>query len=339
MANEAMTIGNITVKPGEMKRGKIEIGKDLYGNTRGLPVIVYNGIKDGPCLWLTGCTHGDEPEGPFSMFLLMKRPEMDVTKIAGSVVLVPEPNVEAATSGQRGDPRDNMTYDMNRIYPGKPDGFRTERVAWIYDQYVKKYADLHLALHSGGDHSMLCRAHFCCENPESLELSRAMGPDWDLANSSGEPGRLGSPTSWLAGMGKGALTVEHGGWCKTLQNDFRDVAEVYVKAYINVMKYYHMIEGEAEIAPVAYRSHQIACLAGGTGIFVGEDVPLRTMLKKGTTLGRIYNLYGDQVDEIKAPADGQIFGLRSRPAVMEGEWCCFFAVIDEVRDDIRVSKK
>ena len=28
MANEAMTIGNITVKPGEMKRGKIEIGKD-----------------------------------------------------------------------------------------------------------------------------------------------------------------------------------------------------------------------------------------------------------------------------------------------------------------------
>ncbi len=337
MAKE-ITIGDITVKAGEVKRCRINIGKDLYGNERGIPAIVYNGAKDGPCLWLTGCTHGDEPEGPFSMKLLMDRPEMDVKKMSGSVVLVPAFNVEAATNGLRGDPRDNMTYDMNRIYPGAEKGFRTERVAYIYNQLLEKYADYHLALHSGGDHSMLCRAHFAPENPESLELSRALGPDFDLAMKS-SVGSKGSPTSWLAGLGKGSLTVEHGGWCRCLQNDFREVADVYVKAYLNVMRYFHMIDGEPEIAKVAYRAHQEACLAGGTGIFVGEDVPLREYMEKGTVLGHIYNLWGEEIDTIKAPANGQIFGLRSKPAVMEGEWCCFFGAIDEVRDDIRVPAK
>ena len=34
------------------------------------------------------------------------------------------------------------------------------------------------------------------------------------------------------------------------------------------------------------------------------------------------------------PEEGVVFGLRSRPAVIEGEWCCFFGIIDEVRDDL-----
>jgi hypothetical protein len=35
-----------------------------------------------------------------------------------------------------------------------------------------------------------------------------------------------------------------------------------------------------------------------------------------------------------APEEGVVFGLRSRPAVLEGEWCCFFGIIDEVRSDL-----
>ena len=46
-----ITIGDITVKAGEVKRCKINIGSDLYMNERGIPVIVYNGVKDGPCLY------------------------------------------------------------------------------------------------------------------------------------------------------------------------------------------------------------------------------------------------------------------------------------------------
>jgi predicted deacylase len=79
-----------------------------------------------------GSTHGDEPEGPYSIALLTKQPELDPKKMAGTLVLVPALNVEALMDGQRGDPRDAFSYDMNRFYPGKPDGYPSERVAWAY---------------------------------------------------------------------------------------------------------------------------------------------------------------------------------------------------------------
>jgi len=335
---EAIKIGNISVMPGEMKRGAIAIGKNMYGIERELPVIVYRGLHEGKCLWITGSTHGDEPEGPFSIKLLMDRPELDPAKMSGTLVLVPALNVEALMDGRRGDPRDAFSYDMNRFYPGKPDGYPSERVAWAFHEIASKYADLHLAIHSGGDHSMLCRAFFAPENPESLELGKALGPEWDLALTS-NVGGTGNPTSVFAGMGKGALTVEHGGYCRCLTTEFVEVCMKYVNGYINIMKHYHMIEGESTYADKWYRGHQIALLANASGLFVGADVPLREMIKKGTVLGHIYNLYGDVLETLTAPTDGQVFGLRYRPSVIEGEWCCFFGAIDEIRNDLMIAGK
>jgi predicted deacylase len=48
----------------------------------------------------------------------------------------------------------------------------------------------------------------------------------------------------------------------------------------------------------------------------------------------VYDLYGTVTAEVVAPEEGVVFGLRSRPSVLEGEWCCFFGIIDEVRDDL-----
>ena len=332
-----LKIGNVVTNPGEMKRGTISIGKNMYGIEREIPIVVYHGIKEGKNLWIMGSTHGDEPEGPYSIALLTKQPELDPKKMAGTLVLVPALNVEALMDGQRGDPRDAFSYDMNRFYPGKPDGYPSERVAWAYHEIASKHADLHLAIHSGGDHSMLCRAFFAPENPESLELGKAMGPDWNLALHSRKAG-TGNPTAMFGGMGKGALTVEHGGYCRTLTTDFHEVAQVYLDAYLNVMRHYGMIEGQAVYAKQWSRGHQVALLANASGLFVGADVPLRTPLKKGTVFGHIYNLYGDVLETLTAPADGQIFGLRYRPSVIEGEWCSFYAVIDEEREDLLVSK-
>ena len=54
----------------------------------------------------------------------------------------------------------------------------------------------------------------------------------------------------------------------------------------------------------------------------------------GTPLGRVYDLYGDVLAQVDAPEDGVVFGLRYRPAVLEGEWCCFYGIIEAVRDDL-----
>ena len=79
----------------------------------------------------------------------------------------------------------------------------------------------------------------------------------------------------------------------------------------------------------------LALLAPASGMWVGEEkMVFETEMPSGTPLGKIYDLYGDVTAEVVAPEDGVVFGLRSRPSVLEGEWCCFFGIIDEVRSDL-----
>ena len=59
-----------------------------------------------------------------------------------------------------------------------------------------------------------------------------------------------------------------------------------------------------------------------------------TAIPKDTLLGQLYNLYGDVIAEVRAPQEGVVFGLRSRPAVIEGEWCCFFGVVEQTVNDL-----
>jgi uncharacterized protein len=327
----ALNISNVSVKPGEMKRGGIPIGKDMYGLERHIPITVYRGTKDGPILWLNGAAHGDEPEGPFSIFLACKK--LEPKKMRGTVVAVPVMNVEAFTAGTRGDPLDTFSYDMNRVYPGKANGYTTERVAYAHWQAMKDTCDLQIAIHSGGEHSYLAHMIFASNNPISMELAAAMGPQWSLVFASPTGG--GNPSSQIGALGKGGITVELGGNCRLLTSDFHNVSQDLGESYLNVMRHYKMIPGKAKYAPEWRQGYQIALLAPATGMFVGNPkLPFETEIKQGTLLGQIYDLYGDVVAELKAPQKGVVFGLRSRASVLEGQWCCFFGVVEKTVNDL-----
>jgi uncharacterized protein len=328
---QALEIGTVSVMPGETKRGGIPIGADMYGRERQIPIIVSRGIEDGPILWLNGATHGDEPEGPFSIFLAIQ--QIDPQKMRGTVVAVPVLNVEAFTAGTRGDPLDTFSHDMNRLYPGKADGYPTERVAHAHWQAMKGNCDLQIAIHSGGEHSYLAHMIFASDNPPSLELAAAMGPNWTLVFRSGTGG--GNPSSQIGALGKGGVTVELGGNCRTLTSDFHKIAEDLCAGYLNVMRHYGMIEGQAQYAGSWRMGYQIALLAPATGMFVGNpDLPFEKRIDAGTILGQIYGLYGDVIGDVRAPQEGVVFGLRARPSVLEGQWCCFFGVVEETVDDL-----
>lgn len=326
-----LKIGNVSVMPGESKRGGIPIGPDMFSRDREIPIIVVRGVEDGPILWINGATHGDEPEGPFSIFMALEH--LNPQQMRGTVVAVPVLNVPAFTAGKRGDPLDAFTYDMNRIYPGKANGYPSERVAFAHWTAMKDSCDLQIAIHSGGEHSYLAHMIFASDNPTSLELGAVMGPRWSLLFKS--PSGGGNPSSQMGALGKGGITVELGGNCRTLTSDFHAIAKDLAESYLNVMRHYKMIPGQAEYAPSWRQGYQIALLAPTTGMFVGEpDLPFETDLAAGALLGKIYNLYGDVAAEVRAPRQGVVFGLRSRPSVIEGEWCCFFGVVEQVVDNL-----
>lgn len=319
-----LTVGTAQAAAGSVATGAIPVSKLAGGTPLEIPVIVINGAHDGPCLWVDGAIHGDEPEGPLMCHIL--RREVDPAELHGSLVLVPVINVPAFEAASRGNPLDTFSYDMNRIYPGKPNGYFSERIAWAHSEWMTKVADLELSIHSGGAHSYLSETIFATEDDKSQELARAMGLGWDLALKSFLP--KGNPMASMLEVGKTGITVELGGRSATSPKDFHRVGRVLADAALNVMRHYQMLSGEASYAQPRFTGVQHALLAPVSGLFLAEEsAEFKTPMKKGDVIARIYDIYGDPLETLVAPSDGRIFGLRALPNVTVGDWCCFYAEI------------
>lgn len=329
LANKSVTVGTATAKPGEMVRGAIT-GPSLAGGVAvEMPVVVINGASPGPVFWVNAAIHGDEPEGPLACMLASA--QIDAAKLRGCVVLVPCVNPLAFSAAERGNPLDTFAYDMNRVYPGKADGYFTERLAHAHWQAMKDVADLEISIHSGGAHSFLDKAIFVDERPESVELAKAMGEGWGCIMSNFT--KSGSPMAAMNGAGKVGITVELGGRSYTSPERFRYVGAELAKSILNICYHYDMLDGQAVYPDNCTKGAQEALLAPASGIFLPEEgVDFLTMMKKGDPIARIVNIFGDEVGAIHAPADGMFFGLRALPNVNAGDWCCFFNKVEGRRD-------
>ena len=111
-----------------------------------LPVIIIrNG--DGPTVLFTGGNHGDEYEGPIALRKLAN--ELNAEDIQGQVIIVPYLNFPAILAGTRLSPVDGQ--NMNRSFPGNPDGSMTQQIAdFVYRELVMR-SDVVLDFHSGGN--------------------------------------------------------------------------------------------------------------------------------------------------------------------------------------------
>ncbi|MFQ6573129.1 N(2)-acetyl-L-2,4-diaminobutanoate deacetylase DoeB [Pseudomonas sp. UM16] len=106
--------------------------------------VVKNGT--GPTALLSGGNHGDEYEGPVALSKLAQRLKAD--QVCGRVIIVPFMNTPAFHAGQRTSPIDKG--NMNRSFPGKPDGSVTEKIADYFRRSLLPLADIVLDIHSGG---------------------------------------------------------------------------------------------------------------------------------------------------------------------------------------------
>lgn len=110
-----------------------------------IPVcVVRNG--DGPTALLTGGNHGDEYEGPVALSRLAQ--ELRVEDVRGRVIIVPFMNTPAFHAGKRTSPID--AGNLNRSFPGRPDGTVTQKIADYFQRTLLPLADVVLDIHSGG---------------------------------------------------------------------------------------------------------------------------------------------------------------------------------------------
>ena len=100
----------------------------------------------GPTALLTGANHGDEYEGPIALQELALTLSPD--DISGTVIIVPAFNYPAFRAGTRTSPIDKG--NLNRSFPGRPDGSVTEKIADYFERTLIPMADIVLDFHSGG---------------------------------------------------------------------------------------------------------------------------------------------------------------------------------------------
>jgi len=110
-----------------------------------LPVAVVKRGK-GPTVLLTGANHGDEYEGPVALFDLARSLRADT--VSGRVIILPAMNYPAFRAGTRTSPIDKG--NLNRLFPGRPDGSVTQKIADYIQRHLLPLADIVVDIHSGG---------------------------------------------------------------------------------------------------------------------------------------------------------------------------------------------
>lgn len=137
-----------------------------------VPITVINGGA-GPTVTMVGGSHGDEYEGPVTLMKLAA--SLTASDISGRLILLPCLNAPAIGSATRLSPFDQG--NMNRSFPGSPDGTLTEKIADFVTREIIARSDYVLDIHSGGktmDFTPLAAVHFLADAEQQERAEAAM---------------------------------------------------------------------------------------------------------------------------------------------------------------------
>lgn len=259
--------------------------------------------------------HGDELDGQFICYELVRRIHENIENLSGIVDVFPALNPLGIDSVTRGIPMFDL--DMNRIFPGSESGAMTESVAAkIVDNIIG--SDMCIDIHSSNI--------FLREVPQvrvSEDMSEKLLPYAKLMNAEfvlvhESPTVLDATLSHsLNSMGVPTLVVEMGVGMRIT----KEYGEKIVTGILNLMKELSIWSGEVEPVkdPIVSTDGQVTFVNGNaSGIFV-PCVEHWSEVKKGDHIGDVMNpLKGTIEHRVTAPVDGLIFTLREYPIVYCG---------------------
>src|SRR6267143_1513971 len=85
--SDVIACEGLSVQPGSMQRTRVELMQLADGATVSIPLMVINGAKPGPRLYLGAAIHGDEVNGVSILSEALAK--LDPTRLAGSILCVP----------------------------------------------------------------------------------------------------------------------------------------------------------------------------------------------------------------------------------------------------------
>lgn len=291
-----------------------------------IPIAVIRNGK-GPTALLTGANHGDEYEGPIALFDLARtlKPE----DVAGRIIIVPAMNYPAFGAGTRTSPIDRG--NLNRSFPGRPNGSVTEKIADYFTRHLLPLADLVLDFHSGGrtlDFVPLAAAHVLPDKEQEARCFAAVAAfsaPYSLRML--EIDAVGMYDTTAETLGKTFMTTELGGGGTARAETIR----IAKRGLRNVLRHIGILDGDAEVSfsqPLDMPSAECFTFAEQGGL-IEPFVDLGKPVRRGDLLGRVYptGRTGQAVADYRASIDG-ILAARHFPGLAKAGDC--IAVVAQV---------
>lgn len=270
------------------------------------PVLVVNGRFPGPTLCLTAAIHGDELNGIEMVRRVMH--DINPKKLSGAVIGVPIVNLQGFRRASRYLPD---RRDLNRYFPGNPNGSAASRIAYSFFTEIALHCDALVDLHTGSfERSNLPQLRADLRNPDVVTLTEGFGSTVIL-HSDPAPGTLRYAAT---AAGIPAVTVEAGG------PSVLELAEVKhgvkgIQTLLNALGMVKKVRLWGDPEPVYYRSTWVRAESGGILL---ADVSLGSTVREGDLLGTITDPMNNASTKIYAPFAGRIIGMARNQVVMPG---------------------
>ncbi|MES1944440.1 deacylase-like protein [Salinisphaera sp. PC39] len=294
------------VPPGETRRLSWVASESFAGIAVPTPVLVAHGAEPGPVLCLTAAVHGDELNG----IEMVRRVLYGLApgKLVGTVVGVPIVNLFGFRRSSRYLPD---RRDLNRYFPGNPDGSSASRIAHAFFNDVVRHCDYLVDLHTGSFHrTNLPQLRADLDDPAVLELTRGFGATAVLQSR----GSRGTLRRAATEAGIPAVTLEAGEPMR-FQPEEVEHGVKGIRTLLNKLGMVTRISLWGEPQPVYYESVWVRADTGG---ILFSKVALGERVTEGDALGTVTDPITNKRATLTAPAGGRILGMALNQVVIPG---------------------
>ena len=278
--------------------------------------IIRNGKGNRRVCIVTG-THGDELEGQMVCYLVAKQLNEHLDLLDGTVEIYPALNPLGIDTIQRGIP--NFDLDMNRIFPGNPNGTMAEQTAHLIVEDLKG-ADLVFDIHSSNLYlreTPQVRINVLNEE-ELVPLAKRLNIDFVWVHDAATVLESTLAHS-LNSTGTKCLVAELG----VGQRINHKMCNRLTLGIFNLMKDMGMWKGEVDQSliskPIVCKGDSVEFLNAATsGIFITE-LKCGVVVAEGEEIGQIVEpMTGEVLSSVVSPVEGYMFTIRAYPIVYEG---------------------
>jgi predicted deacylase len=275
---------------GQVSRFWLELSTGGLGHPLRVPLLAARGWEDGHVLGITAVVHGNALNGLPVVRQLFQH--LDLDRLRGTVIGIPVTNMPGFLRQQR---LFLDGADLNQVMPGRQGGSMSEMYTFRLMDRVVRHVDYLVDVQTADFGEIF--AYYVRANLRHIKpalMARLLGPPLILH----DPGDVGTLRRAAEEMDIHAVTVMAG----APQRFQQDVIDPARSGLINILTHLEMQPGEVDLPlelPVecSRASWLYTQQAGLLEVYpeVGEKV------KRGQTIGRLTNVFGDILNVYTAP--------------------------------------